>query len=1145
MERKRLSATLLALRRSLVLLGVVAALAVAPTASAAPKPTFRPFGAYTLDRAALKIPRVRKGVVRIPPGHARSLVTVIVDLRLPSLAVEQNQDSTGGDRIDFSARSSKAYLARLDEAQRAAVAQLRRAVPDAAVPYRYRVVLDGLAVRLPARELPALLRQSFVRKVYPSVHYMLDLNESPSIIGAGLLEAATGARGDGIKIGVVDDGVDPTNPFFNPAGFQYPPGFPKGQTQFTTPKVIVAKAFPGPGSGKAGRLALDRHASFHGTHVAGIAAGDAGTSAPAGRDHPPVSGLSGIAPRAWIGSYRVFNEPTPVGNSATSSQIVAAFESAVEDGMDVINFSGGAPQLDPANDALNEAVHGTTLAGVLVAIAAGNDRSEFGLGSVGTPGTAPDAITVAAVSNTHVFAQALTVTSPSVAGGLPQIPFQPSLTPVPPAWVTADQTLVDVGTIAGTDGKPVDPYLCGPAADPNRATSTLPAGSLAGVIALVSRGYCSFYSKSQRARAAGAIGIVYVDNRPGETTFVPVPLVIPGGMISDLDAGKLRAAMQSAGGKAKIKVGVDPVQIDTGRGGIPAFFSSAGPTPYEHALKPDISAPGQQILSSTLPEFAGSPFAVFDGTSMATPHIVGAAAILRQLHPGWTPGEVKSALMDTAHTAFADTARTAEAPVLLEGAGLAYLPAANDPKIFTDPPSISLPDVNVNHGAKTEGQLVELSDAGGGAGTWSLTVAPQSATHGVVIDVPGQVLVAPGGSVALGVSAHVAADAVAGEQYGFIVLTRGDDVRRIPYFVLVSRPALESQHPVELTGLQIGTTARGVSQASVYKYPSTPFGPAPNFVGPSMDEDGAEKLYVTHLNQPAANLGVSVLAESSGALIDPWFLSSPDEDSVLGYMGTPVNVNAYMFDYRFDVGAAGQQYPVQRRYYVSVDSGRDRVTNRPYPGSYLLRFWVNDVTPPHITLVTTRVSAGRPTIVVRVTDAGSGVDPYSIVFNYGRVLIGAAAFDPFSGLAFLPLPPAAAALAAGKEPTIVVASDYQETKNLDQASANPLPNTGFKRTALRVVDGPTVSWLLPDAGTCAAGSTRLLVVAGSTKTLAAVAFFDGRKKIAVAKKGVVGLYADTWKTPGLAKGKHVLRALAVDAAGRTASVTRTVRVCKG
>src|SRR5205823_5281860 len=171
-----------------------------------------------------------------------------------------------------------------------------------------------------------LARLGFVAKLYPSVRFTLLLDRSPSIIGADVFHATTGAKGDGIKIGVVDDGVDQTNPFFRPAGYSYPTGFPRGDTSFTTPKVIVARAFPGPGSGKAGQLPLDRAESFHGTHVAGIAAGDEDTTAPPGRDHPSVSGLSGVAPHAYIGNYRVFTVPTPVGNVANTPEIVAAFE---------------------------------------------------------------------------------------------------------------------------------------------------------------------------------------------------------------------------------------------------------------------------------------------------------------------------------------------------------------------------------------------------------------------------------------------------------------------------------------------------------------------------------------------------------------------------------------------------------------------------------------------------------------------------------------------------------------------------------------------------------------------------------------------------------------------------------------------------
>ncbi len=1096
----------------------------------------------------MTLPRVRAGTIHVPAGHADGRMRVIVRLRPPPLAAvfgRSLQSAGGSRRLNVSSRSSRSYLAHLDAVQKAAAASLARAIPSARVSRRFEIILDGLTVSVPARQLPKLVRLSFVSKVYPSLSYMATTNESPSIIEADALHQRTGALGDGVKIGVVDTGIDPASTFLNGNGMNYPPGFPKGGLKWTSPKVIVARTFPGPGSGRSGRVAVNPF-DPHGTHVSGIAAGRSGTDAPPSRDHPGVNDLSGVAPHAWLGNYRVFTVPTPIGNVAGTPEIIAAFESAVRDGMDVINFSGGGPMTDPANDALIESVANVAAAGVVPVISAGNDRDEFGLGTAGSPGVAPAAISVAAVTNKHVFTPSLTLESPHISGNPKEIPFQPGLSPSIPADWGSGQQLVDIGTLIGRDGTGVERHLCGPPTDPNGSSNQLAPGSLIGSIALVSRGYCSFVSKAQRVKEAGGIGLVLVNNRAGAVSTIPVAMAVPSGMITDLDGQRIRNALAGSLGRGLIGIDQQIRQITTDRSGIVTYFSSAGPTAFGHQLKPDISAPGGDVLSSVTRQFDPSGFSVFDGTSMAAPHVTGAAALLVQLHPTWSPQQVKSALMTTAGAAWGNTARTVEAPVTLEGAGLANVNAAADPLLFTDPASLSFGDLDVNRGAARASKLVVVSDATGGGGTWQVELQPQSATAGAMLELPATVELAPGGEVTLPVIATASGGAAAGDDYGFIVLRRGTETRRIPYLFLVTRPAFESVQPKPLKVFQTGTTRFGVSRANVYRYPAWAFGPPPGYnTGPPMDEGGAERVYSTLVKTPLVNLGVAVWGRSpAGAIIDPWFLGSPDQNDVQGYAGTPVNINSLTFDYHVDLGTAGAVFPRQKRFYVAVDSGSDPFTGQQFPGRYLLKMWRNDVTPPSIQLVTTRVTSGRPLLVARVLDKQSGVDPFSLVIGYRKVLVGAAAYDPISGLVLFPLPRQAPAVKAGSTQAILVASDYQEAKNVVTVGRNIMPNTRFRAVAIRGVRGPAVSWLVPETGTCLTGRVRLAVAATSTSPLVSVRFFDGNSSIANVTKGPGGLYVTDWSAKAVPLGKHTLRATALDRKGRRYTALQVVRVCK-
>jgi subtilisin family serine protease len=1095
-------------------------------------------------------PRVRTGELVIPRGHADGRVRVIVGLPLAPLAAAYGRGLSGlgtTRKLDVTTSASRAYLARVVAAQRQAAARLLRAIPEARIGWRYQVVLDGLTVSLPVTKLPRLARLPFVRKIFPSVTYHLNTNKSPGVIGADELHAATGAFGDGIKIGIVDDGVDPTNPFLQPAGLTYPPGFPRGGKKWTSPKVIVARAFPGPNSGRPGRLAVDRNASFHATHVAGIAAGDSGTCSPGGPDHPPTCGLSGVAPHAYLGNYRVFNVPTPIGQIANTPEIAAAFEAAVRDGMDVINFSGGGAETEPANDAMIDVIHNVVAAGVVPVISAGNDRDDFGMGTVGSPGSAPDAITVAAVSNTHVFAPVLSITDPGAPSTVEQIPVASSGgTRFPGAFTFTPRDLVDVGTLTGVGGDAVERHLCGPDDDPNNENkSSLRPGGLSGAVALALRGRCTFVSKAIRAARAGAVGLVLADNRPGDPNGIPIPLPIPAGMISDLDGARLRAYLDAHGGRAPATIGNIIQDDEEGRSGVITSFSSGGPTDFAHLLKPDVSAPGDQILSSTLPEFThGPPFAVFDGTSMSAPHVSGAAALLLQLHPGWSPQEVKSALMSSAGPAWADTARTQEAPVTLGGAGLVDLPRAAEPLVFTDPPSLSFQDLDVRRGSDSKGLLVRVTDAGGGAGTWQVELTPQAATSGASLDLPPALTVAPGGEAELPAVVHAAADAAVGEDYGFIVLRRGSDTRRIPYEFYVGRPQVEVMPVKKLVRVQAGDTINGPNRISSYCCPSAPFGPSPDYFGPPMDESGSETTYVTSIDRPVANIGVAIESETPGSLVHPWFLGSPNERDVQGYAGTPVNVNELMPDFSADIGAAGSSFPKIQRFYVTVDSGSDPFTHRPLPGRYVLRSWVNDVTPPRLRLLTKRVARGRPTIVARATDNGAGVDPLSLVISYRGNLVGAALYDPVSGTAIFPLPKAARAIPAGRTRAVLSASDFQEAKNVNGTGSNILPNTAFRTVRITGVSGPAVTWVSPPENACVSKTVALIVVASSTRPVRAVRFSVDGERVAVDRKGTSDVFTGVWNARFARPGGHTLRADATDAGGRTIAATSHVRVCR-
>jgi len=352
----------------------------------------------TLPLAALSA----RGSAR-PPA---STVELVVTMKAPPLAVAalERRSFQHAGRLALHGAASVSYLNALTREQDLLAARIRRAVPGTVVRWRYGVVLNGLAVVAPAAAAEQIRRLPGVADVYLGIRYRRALYRSPAVIGAPQVWGPTLATaGDGIKIGVIDDGVDQSHPFLSPAGFTMPPGYPKGNRAYATAKVIVARAFPPPGaSWRYAGLPFDPAESEHGTHVAGIAAGDHETSAP-GLDGPVK--VSGIAPRAYIGNYRVLTIATGAfGLDGNSPEIVAGIERAVRDGMDVLNLSLGEPELTPSRDIVVQAINAAADAGVVPVIAAGNDFDVLGPGSIDSPGSARKAITAAAATKSRLIA---------------------------------------------------------------------------------------------------------------------------------------------------------------------------------------------------------------------------------------------------------------------------------------------------------------------------------------------------------------------------------------------------------------------------------------------------------------------------------------------------------------------------------------------------------------------------------------------------------------------------------------------------------------------------------------------------------------------------------------------------------------------
>ena len=579
------------------------------------------------------------------------LVSVIVKLQDDSLSAYRgginglaptSPDVTGASRVDVKSGNSKAYLNYLIEKHKIFETNALKAIPNSKTIHRYKVVFGGVSMLVPEDKVYQLSKMPGVKAVYRDRLNKADTERSPFFILADKMWDSLGGvenAGEGIIVGVIDTGIWPEHPSFanpDPFGKLYPPP-PPGWGGFCEPpldssppitcnnKLIGAREFLNTykfyeGPLPPGEFDSARDSDGHGTHTASTAAGNA--NVPASILGAYLGNVYGIAPRSYVAMYKALGP-----NGGYDSDLVAAIEQAVADGVDVINYSIGptnAFEVDPYTNPDDLAFLDAYRAGIFVATSAGNS------------GPGPDTVnhlggwttTVAAsTSNRHfistIFLTAdggatLTLTGASVTGGI------------------STATSVVLASNYGDE-------LC---------LNPFPAGTFNGKIVICKRGTIARVAKSYNVRAGGAGGMfLYNPTLQGLSTdnhFIP-------SVHLENDAGALLLSFLAShtGVKSTFTQGT----ATNVQGDVTASFSSRGGPEQTYGIsKPDVTAPGVQILAGHTPQpmvtgsSPGEYFQAIEGTSMSSPHVAGAAALLKERRPYWRPGQIKSALMTTAKT---------------------------------------------------------------------------------------------------------------------------------------------------------------------------------------------------------------------------------------------------------------------------------------------------------------------------------------------------------------------------------------------------------------------------------------------------------------------------------------------------------------
>lgn len=560
--------------------------------------------------------------------------------------------------------------------------------------YDYGYTFNGFAAELTVQQANKLLKVDGVMQVTPDTMYSIDTSSTPNFLGLdakkGIWSQLGGSdeAGQGVVIGIIDSGVWPeslsfadkynedTNEWTHETGEDIEREYklPRGWVVSCSldgvgcnNKLISAQYFNSSFGGDAGIAATRpweylsaRDYNAHGTHTASTAGGNHGvqTTGPAAA----FGDISGVAPRAYISVYKALWSTQDASTaSGFTADLVAAIDQAVADGVDVINYSiSGSTSnfLDPAEIAFLNAAD----AGVFVAASAGNSGPTAS--TVAHP--SPWITTVAAGTHNRSTSGSATINAVTYFGA--------SL-----AQTAITAPFIDAQAAGAVGASATAVRLCFSTAT-NGGVPALDPALVAGKIVLCDRGTNARVDKSLAVQEAGGLGMILVNTSPNSlnTDLHYVPTV----HLQNTDRAAIKAYAATPGATATINAAV--VDYNT-PAPFTASFSSRGPiiAGGGDLLKPDLIAPGQDILASVSPSVGGYSFNMMSGTSMSSPHVAGLAALLKDLHPNWSPMMIKSALMTTGYDVL-DGPATDPSVIFSQGAGHVRPNSAANPGLVYD-----------------------------------------------------------------------------------------------------------------------------------------------------------------------------------------------------------------------------------------------------------------------------------------------------------------------------------------------------------------------------------------------------------------------------------------------------------------------------